>query len=328
MAPPTKSASPAPSDARGDELRDVDARIDQLTFQAGATEPARPAPRRAPGLFQGVLIATDGSPGAERALAWGAALAKLAKAPATVATCVPPGATLGYAGESSALLYDAQEDAARQVLHDGTEFLRAAGLRPNGVLASGAPAREIVQAAERERADIVVLGAHGHGPLGRALLGSVADGIKDNARGSVLIAKSAPPPTQVLIATDGSRASKHAAAVGLALAKAWKAHVTILHAVAPPSFGPLERGMRAFDYAVEGLNLRSWKGERLDYDLEFGSPADIILRRASDLHADLIVLGTRGLTGLQRLGAGSVSNRVAHEAKASVLLVRGEEPSV
>jgi universal stress protein A len=52
---------------------------------------------------------------------------------------------------------------------------RAEGLRARTVLRTGVPYREILAAAEEERADIIVIGTHGRGGLERALLGSVAD---------------------------------------------------------------------------------------------------------------------------------------------------------
>ncbi|MEQ9671395.1 universal stress protein [Coleofasciculus sp. G2-EDA-02] len=56
-----------------------------------------------------------------------------------------------------------------------------------------------------------------------------------------------------------------------------------------------------------------------------GDPSAEIIRLAHIYHADLIVIGTRGLTGLQRIVQGSVSSQVVADAPCSVLVVKGEE---
>jgi len=53
-----------------------------------------------------------------------------------------------------------------------------------------------------------------------------------------------------------------------------------------------------------------------------GDPADAILDVAEEQHADLIVVGNRGMTGAKRFLLGSVPNRVSHHAPCSVLIIR------
>ena len=53
-----------------------------------------------------------------------------------------------------------------------------------------------------------------------------------------------------------------------------------------------------------------------------GRPADVIVQTAIDDHVDLIVLGSRGLGGIKQLFLGSVSDRVADEARCPVLIVK------
>lgn len=55
---------------------------------------------------------------------------------------------------------------------------------------------------------------------------------------------------------------------------------------------------------------------------EAGDPADTIIRVAEDEKADLIVLGNRGMSGVQRFMLGNVPNKVSHHAPCDVMIVR------
>jgi|SRR5215218_360236 len=55
-----------------------------------------------------------------------------------------------------------------------------------------------------------------------------------------------------------------------------------------------------------------------------GDPAEVIIDVAEELGADLIIVGARGLSGLQRFLLGSVSSKLSHHAPTSVMVVRGE----
>ena len=72
-------------------------------------------------------------------------------------------------------VFDAARAWAVKTLGEWTSTAAAAGLSARWVLRTGVPYKEIVGAAARERADLIVIGTHGRGGLDRALLGSVAD---------------------------------------------------------------------------------------------------------------------------------------------------------
>ena len=63
--------------------------------------------------------------------------------------------------------------------------------------------------------------------------------------------------------------------------------------------------------------------EGIDVDIHtaVGDPADVIVRRADDIGADLIVVGSKGMRGTRRI-LGSVPNRVAHKAGCHVLIAK------
>jgi nucleotide-binding universal stress UspA family protein len=72
-----------------------------------------------------------------------------------------------------------------------TERLRAEKIEATALLVSGPTVETILREAEKTKADLIVLGSHGHGFLRRALLGSVSEGVLHDARRPVLIVPSA-----------------------------------------------------------------------------------------------------------------------------------------
>jgi len=62
-------------------------------------------------------------------------------------------------------------------------------------------------------------------------------------------------------------------------------------------------------------------------EVVFGDPRDMILRTATELGADMIVMGTHGRRGIPRLVLGSVAEEVVRRATCPVVTVRQEKPS-
>ena len=82
-----------------------------------------------------------------------------------------------------------RETAAQELVHRG----RRAGVQVTFLVWDGDPAESIVAAASSEGADLVIVGSHGRGALGRMLLGSVSDQVVRNAPCPVLVVRTAPP---------------------------------------------------------------------------------------------------------------------------------------
>lgn len=329
-ARPAQSGARPGSGPTPDVPERLHAAIDRLTGDAWKLEPGAQA-GSVPGLgFGRNLLALDGSASSLHAQAWARELARVLGAEVrVVGVAEPPGMAehylnflgmLGAPAVQSDLAKD-EELRVQRVVEDAARDLQAAGITAKGEVVQGRAVEGIVRAADRMHADLVVLGSHGHGPLGRALLGSVADGVKNHVHASVLIAKGAPPPERLLVPTDGSRASKRAASLALELGRAWAAPATVLHVFDPLLYGPLPEVKRSHGPVFEDLE-RAWSQPQAKAELDFGSPAARILEAAQAWRAGLIVMGSRGLSGLRSLTAGGVSNRVAHQAPCSVLLVK------
>jgi nucleotide-binding universal stress UspA family protein len=138
--------------------------------------------------------------------------------------------------------------------------------------------------------------------------------------------------TRILCPTDFSDASDHAVDLAVAIAGAYHARLAAIHvareAVVPLEFATPSGGV--FDAAeLDALRARTAArfaaapaaGIELDVFLDTGAPADRILDRAAALPADLIVMGTHGSRGFERLMLGSVTERVLRRACCPVLTV-------
>ncbi len=208
------------------------------------------------------------------------------------------------------------------------------------ILLRGRPASAIVDEAKSFGADLVVVGSRGHGPFEAMLLGSVSAEIVDHAPCPVLVVREA-PVTSLLLADDGSRSARNAAHV----LEAWPIFrplpVTVL-GVAEVDV-PMSPGLAAGLYdevlasytasvdearqqslarAEATAETLSAAGYEASAVVREGDPAHEIVDLARDRRTGLIVMGTRGHTGLARLVLGSVARNVLLHAPCSVLVVR------
>ena len=164
-------------------------------------------------------------------------------------------------------------------------------------------------------ADLLSIGAHGQSRTAGVLFGSVATAMARHATCSVLIAREAATdafPGLILHASDGSAESLDAARAAGAIAARHDSTVVTLHVG-----DGLDRG-RAI--AEESVALIKATGREPVPEVVQGSPRRRIVEVANEAGASLIVVGSRGRTGLKALG--SVSEQVAHRASCSVLIVR------
>lgn len=141
---------------------------------------------------------------------------------------------------------------------------------------------------------------------------------------------------QGLYATDFSAASRRALDTAMALAKSQKAKLTIMHVLAPIVLVPeqyldavtmdrLQEEARQWSTRqLAGVATRAKKaGVRASVLLREGDAPDQIVRACRSTKSDLIVMGTHGRRGLQKLFLGSVAERVVATASCPVVTVRG-----
>jgi len=137
-------------------------------------------------LFRRLLLATDLSAASERAANEAIRLAAESGAPLLVLSVVDPGRLRLPGG-----LFLRRVDQERARLETGARGLvaraRAAGVRATFLVWEGDPAEAILAASEAEGVDLIVLGSHGRGPVGRFVLGSTSTSVSEQALCRVLV---------------------------------------------------------------------------------------------------------------------------------------------
>jgi nucleotide-binding universal stress UspA family protein len=143
---------------------------------------------------------------------------------------------------------------------------------------------------------------------------------------------------RILHPSDFSPASRAAFARAVADARAGRAELLIVHVLpavtplvgdgylSPKTYDDMERSMRAYGQKQLDKLMAKAKaaGARVRGLLLEGTAADAIVRAARAKHANVIVMGTHGRSGLARLFMGSVAERVVGTAPCPVLTVRGK----
>lgn len=138
-----------------------------------------------------VLFAADGSKYTKKALAFLVTHESLAGPEDEVVVLnvqppVPP-RVKSMVGASTVNAY--YEDEAKKVLDPIERFLKRHKLQYRTIWVAGSPAAEVARAAKREKAHMIVMGTHGHGILGRAVMGSVAQRVVTDSEIPVLLVK-------------------------------------------------------------------------------------------------------------------------------------------
>jgi nucleotide-binding universal stress UspA family protein len=229
--------------------------------------------------------------------------------------------------------------SANETLREVVQRLGSSVRSVDGGVLRGRAASVIVDDAREFRADLVIVGSRGHGAIATLLLGSVSSEVVDHAPCPVLVARGR-SLTGVVFATDDSP-SGHAAEAILArwpIFAGLPIHVLSVAEVVHPwttGIAPTIDGQVLDAYAAElgesraqhqqiatiaATRLRE-SGRHVDSEMREGDPAEEIIAAAAKRGADLIVLGSRGRTGLTRLLLGSVARNVLSGSNASVLVV-------
>ena len=280
-----------------------------------------------------ILVATDFSEHAERALEWAAALAKRFGAELELVASVfvvPVAAGPHSYGIPPDYLRNAREQADRH-LDEIASRLRREGIAVRCTVLHEEPSSGVCARAAETKADLAALGTRGRSGLAHVLLGSVAERTARLAKCPVLVLHAgspAPRPLRtLLVPMDFSPSALAALALARTLVESG-GEIVLLHGIAPVySAGAPARVLedpRAEEAArAEFEKLRaSLVGVNARLVLRYGAADEAVLEAAAQLAADAIVMGTRGRSGLAHVLLGSVAERVLRRASPPVFIAQ------
>ncbi|MCE9532872.1 MAG: universal stress protein [Planctomycetes bacterium] len=144
------------------------------------------------------------------------------------------------------------------------------------------------------------------------------------------------PINTILHPTDFSEHSEHAFALACSLARDHHTHLLVLHVAAPANHAMNARGVDPnfnseewYREALEELHSHqpSTPNVCLSYKFVEGDPATSILQVAAECEADLIVMGSHGNSGFQRLLMGSIAEQIVRQASCLVVTVNNPVPA-
>jgi nucleotide-binding universal stress UspA family protein len=276
-------------------------------------------------MYDHILVPTDGSGPATTALEYGAELA--ATVDATVHVL--------YVNETAAADSD-RERTGEEIVSDACDRVDAEGATATGDVRTGDPSDVVPAYASEHDVDVVVMGSHGRGGVGRFVLGSVTEHVVRTADVPVIVVRGDDdvrthlPYETVVVPIDGSEHAAVALERGIDVATAFDATLHVLSVVDASPIGSEPgvgvRGDQLQAHARRIVDDAAERVERADVDVtaetRIGSIHREIASYARENEADLLVMGTHGRSGFHRFLLGSVTERVLRTAPAPVLTAR------
>jgi len=280
--------------------------------------------------FSRILLAYDDAPASQVALDYACALARagatliLAHAVNESALAVAATGDIGFSAIDPSRLIEAADDQGHAVLQAGVAACAARGVVAAGIFVRDAVAGGIVALGRKHEVDLIVLGTHGRSGVARVVLGSVAEGILRKSHVPVLAINGHARTlvgtslfSRVLLALDDSDPARSALALAVQLAADYGTHL-ILCAVVAPAHATDASARERLERAAATSEATTVVD---DYVVVAGEPAPSIERTAMQRNCDLIVVGSHGRRGLDRLVLGSVAEAVIRKSALPVLVV-------
>ena len=281
-------------------------------------------------MYRKVLVAIGGSPWSDAALSYALSLAASTGGDLTILTVLasPVAYTMPDVMSSSELLMESIERQGQDLIGQAAARAEAAGVPCNAAAKWGSVPETILQTAQEEQCDLIILGSRVITGWKRLMIGRTLSAVTARCEQPLLVVKHAPEvelgqPTwrRLLVATGGSPWSDMAVDHALQLAQENGLEVCILsvdvsRAAAPDDSSP------AKDILANAEARAAASGVVYEAHLAYGDITEAILETANDRQCDAIVMGSRGMTGLKRLMIGGISNAVAAKSHLPVMIVK------
>jgi nucleotide-binding universal stress UspA family protein len=300
-----------------------------------------------------IVAGTDGSAGAEFAVDRAGELAGALDVPVHV-VCVHAASSVGermaaMGGVAISDRGDAEQaqTAGERIVAHARQRLEPRGLTVHSHVRAGDPAQSLVAIAEDEQAQMIVVGSRGMTGA-RRILGSVPNSISHRAACGVLIVQTGARSRErgasllsgpIVVGTDGSSSAQAAVKEAIRLAKALGSELHVASGYKRLSgarvsgaqgsgegWGPLPPSMVESVLDEAGANARV-NGIAVATHAFEGDPSDALMDVAAKADAGMIVVGSRGMHGAERIRLGNVPNQISHRGQHNVLIVLTGAPN-
>jgi nucleotide-binding universal stress UspA family protein len=294
-----------------------------------------------------LLVPLDGSTIAEEALPAAASIAHRTGTKLHLATVIQPVPALVATGEEPTVGPEIEQellDQAGEYLRSTAEALGTThGLEVSYAVLDGSPAQALADHARAKRVGLIVMTTHGHTGLGRLWLGSVADRLLRWVKVPVLLLRPKDGSLQTefrhtLVALDGLPEGERVLEPAIELGSLCPdARFTLVQVVEPPiplitrlamrpaRMQPQRRELQencARGYLERvAMRMRARGLHVTTQMISARGPGEQILGLAQAIGADLLVVGTHGARGVERMLLGSVADKVIRGASQAVLVV-------
>lgn len=229
-----------------------------------------------------------------------------------------------------------ERDAYRKAATRNADLLReelawTEGLRSSVIVHEGRVEDVVSATAARERAELIVTGVSGTGPLAQVLIGSTVSALARTSPIPLLVVKKKVLETagRAVVASDLSDSSRPALMVALR----WFGfrRLELFHAFAPLDRGPADNSAAHDSRCEEGAveRCREFVNDvagadavpKLEVIARRGDPVTGLQVLANEADTDLVIAGTHGRTGLKHVLLGSIASRILHDVPCDVLVV-------
>ena len=298
--------------------------------------------------YNNIIVPTDGSVNSKRALEHAVVIASSLGATITlvyVANIVSvisnfdqiPNAS-GYVTEQVAL---DMEEEGKGILDEFAKSIPQ-NIEVKSVFEVGSPGPAVLSVAKKYNADLIVMGRRGSHSLSEQILGSASTYVLAHAKCPVLLAHNEKegPYQRILVPADGSEESLKAVRYAVEFAKADGASVTVFHVANMRDLIAEETALDQKKHGLEDLTDRLRQsadrvfalckaavadhkgGVDIHFVANIGRPGPTILKKAEKDGSDLLIMGSRGRSGLTSILLGSVSRYITTHSGLPVMIVK------
>lgn len=284
------------------------------------------------GKYRKILVAIDGSESSRNALLQAFRFAVDEKCWITVTSVVSP-----YDGEIEIIGVRDIRAALRKPCEDALRDARTLADQERALIKTvceeGDAHERIVDLADAENCDLIIMGRRGLRPVERLLVGRVTARVIGHSQRDVLVVPNGTAVgwKTIVMATDGSKFSAVAAERAISFARSYGGELKVLsvvdvpsefYAEAPQAVEDLVR--KAKEYVAEVKKKAAAAGVKAETFVGEAETYRAVNNLAQEQKADMIVIGSHGRTGLRRLLMGSVAETVIGYAPCPVLVVKSQ----